>query len=970
MQDLTPSPLRFCLGIWLTLALGFNSVAVFAQDERNPVHNVRIEEPADAARVIVKLRRDSALLRKHALSATADAGKTLDAVTARANSLGARLGVSLRAGRALNEHAQVVSASGISSAALAERLAAEADVEYAVIDQRRTHFAVPNDPLYTQGPPISGNTGGPTAGQWYLRAPAGEITSGINATGAWDITTGSPDIVVAVLDTGVRPDHPDLANRLLAGYDMVSDVSTANDGDGREADASDPGDWVTASESSNQSSPFYQCDVADSSWHGTQTASLIGAASNNGVGMASVAGGVKLLPVRVLGKCGGYDSDIIAGMNWAAGLPVPGVPTNPTPARVINMSLGGSGACPQSYLDAVNAIIGKQNPAVIVAAAGNSSGHAVSAPANCAGVIGVAGLRHIGTKVGFSDLGPEVSISAPGGNCVNTASGAPCLYPILTATNTGTTTPLASSYTDSFNASLGTSFSAPLVAGTVALMLSVQPSLTPVEVKAALQNSVRAFPSASAGSSSQSGTVQDCHAPNGSDQLECYCTTSTCGAGMLDAASALATVTTTMIPKANQTIGAISFSPTTLTVDGTTRASATATSGLAVSFSTATPSVCTVSGDTITGITAGTCTIAASQTGDANYNAATQVTQSITVGCMPYSLSPSSQSAGAGGLAGNISVTASTGCAWTAVSNASWITITSGASGSGSGSVVYSVTANTGTGSRTGTLIIGDQTFTVSQAGTTGTTCTPGADTDSDGISDCVELTEGTNPAAKDNDIFVNARLFVMQQYRDFLSREGDSGEITAWTDAISGGTYTQAQVIDGFFNSPEFQGVASPVVRLYFAYFLRIPDYAGLQAWLSQYRAGVSLDSISNSFANSPEFLARYGALDNGGFVTLIYNNVLGRTPDTAGYNAWLAQLNSGAMTRGQVMLGFSESAEYQVKSYNSVYVTMMYVGMLRRSPEQAGFDAWAAYLNAGMSSTGLIDGFIAAPEYRGRFL
>ena len=535
MQGMTPSSLWLRPDIWLMLALSLSSVAAFSQTERNPINNARLDDSAVAARVIVKFKQDSALLRKHVLSATASAGETLDTVTARANSLGARLGVSLRAGRALNQHAQVVSASGISSAALAARLAAEADVEYAVVDQRRTHFAVPNDPLYTQGPPVSGSTGGPAAGQWYLRAPTSEVAASINATGAWDITIGSSNIVVAVLDTGVRPEHPDLADRLLAGYDMVGDVPTANDGNGREADASDPGDWVTASESHNSSGPFYQCSVEDSSWHGTMTASLIGAATNNGIGMAGVAGGIKLLPVRVLGKCGGYDSDIIAGMQWAAGLPVPGVPVNPAPARVINMSLGGSGACPQSYLDAINAIVGKLNPAVIVAAAGNSSGHAVSAPANCAGVIGVTGLRHIGTKVGFSDLGPEISISAPGGNCVNTTSGAPCLYPILTATNTGITTPASSSYTDSFNASLGTSFSAPLVAGTAALILSVQPSLTPAGVKAVLQSAARVFPS-----SGSSTTTPICHAPNGTDQLECYCTTSTCGAGMLDAASAVA----------------------------------------------------------------------------------------------------------------------------------------------------------------------------------------------------------------------------------------------------------------------------------------------------------------------------------------------------------------------------------------------------------------------------------------------
>lgn len=524
-------------GLGLILVLSFNSTAASAQTELNLPHNAPVGEPAATARVIVKFKQDTALLRKHALSATAGASKTLDALTARANTLGARLGMRLRAGRALDAHTQVVSTGGISGTALAERLGAEADVEYAVVDQRRAHFALPNDPLFAQGPPINGSRGGPDVGQWYLRAPTAEITSGINAIGAWDMTTGSPDIVVAVLDTGVRPEHPDLANRLLGGYDMISDEPTANDGDGREADASDPGDWVTASEAGSWSSPFYLCNVEDSSWHGTKTASLIGAASNNGKGMAGVAGGVRLLPMRVLGKCGGYDSDIIAGMNWAAGLPVPGMPSNPTPARVINMSLGGGGACPWSYLDALDTIMAMQNPAVIVAAAGNSSGQAVGAPANCPGVIGVAGLRHIGTKVGFSDLGPEISISAPGGNCVNEAYDSPCLYPIIAATNAGLTKPEASSYTDSFNASVGTSFSAPLVSGTVALMLSVQPSLTPAKVKAALQNSARPFPSSGAGSE-----VQGCHASNGSEQLECYCTASTCGAGMLDAAAAVTAV--------------------------------------------------------------------------------------------------------------------------------------------------------------------------------------------------------------------------------------------------------------------------------------------------------------------------------------------------------------------------------------------------------------------------------------------
>jgi hypothetical protein len=248
-----------------------------------------------------------------------------------------------------------------------------------------------------------------------------------------------------------------------------------------------------------------------------------------------------------LGKCGGFDSDIIAGMRWAAGLPVAGVPVNPTPARVLNLSLGGDGACDAAYSDALAEITARG--AVVVAAAGNSAGHAVSAPANCPGVIAVGGLRHVGTKVGFSDLGPEVALSAPAGNCVDVGLGEPCRYPILTTSNAGATMPLAdgaggSIYTDSFNASVGTSFAAPLVAGTAAMMLSAQPALTPSAVRTLLQDTARPFPT-QGGDNGDGTPVPQCMAPqfNGStpvDQLQCYCTTATCGAGMLDAGAAVA----------------------------------------------------------------------------------------------------------------------------------------------------------------------------------------------------------------------------------------------------------------------------------------------------------------------------------------------------------------------------------------------------------------------------------------------
>ena len=508
------------------------------------------------ARVIVKFKVDALSLRKQILSASASAPATAAQMhIAQADSLGVRAGLALRGGLGVAERTQVMFASGMTSAQLAERLSKDSDVEYAVPDERKRRMLAPNDSLYLTGP----LSNGPASGQWYLRPNSGAVKSSIDVEPAWAITTGSPAVVVAVLDSGIRFDHADLqrtsvGGNLLPGYDMVSNLGIANDGDGRDSDPSDPGDWVTEQEANLVGGEFYKCTTLNpstgryvaesSSWHGTQTAGLIGASTNNGIGMASVGRTVRVLPVRVLGKCGGFDSDIIAGMRWAAGLSVAGVPVNSTPARVINLSLGGSGACSAAYQTAISEI--NAVGAVVVASAGNSAGHAVSSPANCAGVIAVAALRHVGTKVGFSDLGPEITISAPGGNCVNVAANQACLYPILTTENAGTTVPLAgsSTYSDSYNYSLGTSFSAPLVSGTIALMLSARPSLNSAEVLTLIKGTARAFPT-TGGDNGDNTLVKQCTAPQFDaankpiDQNQCYCTTTTCGAGMLDAGVAV-----------------------------------------------------------------------------------------------------------------------------------------------------------------------------------------------------------------------------------------------------------------------------------------------------------------------------------------------------------------------------------------------------------------------------------------------
>lgn len=496
------------------------------------------------ARVIVKLKADSALLSESSVNARSQSVSPLASTgLARMQRLGSQAGVPLSNGRAIGPRMHVAQALGMSSEALAAHLARQADVEYAVVDEVRQRSIVPNDPLYAESsnPPNPPNV---RAGQWYLRPPTGAVRAAINAEAAWDASyaaigsVGASSVVVAVLDSGVRLDHADFVGKFAGtGFNLIADPIRSG-GVERIADAEDRGDWLTQDEITSNPISYpaaYKCSVdATSSWHGMEVSGIIGAESQNAVGMASVGGLTKILPVRVLGKCGGLDSDIIQGMRWAAGLAVDGISGATTPrARVINLSLGSATkACSAAYRDTIAAVINAG--VVIVAAAGNES-KAVDSPANCEGVIAVAALRHEGTKVGFSSVGPEVAISAPGGNCVN-PDGEECLYPIISASNSGASSPVsAASGGSTYSAALGTSFATPMVSGTVALMLAVRPNLTPAAVKAVLKNSARPFPTSGVSSASAA-----CHAPTDAEQLECYCTSTTCGAGMLDAGAAVA----------------------------------------------------------------------------------------------------------------------------------------------------------------------------------------------------------------------------------------------------------------------------------------------------------------------------------------------------------------------------------------------------------------------------------------------
>jgi serine protease len=376
-----------------------------------------------------------------------------------------RFGVSVNRLRTTALGSQVLKVDRRLTLAEAERLAADIaasdpSVEYAEPDRMMRKAMTPNDTRYNE--------------QWHYF----ESNGGINAPAAWDKATGS-GVVVAVVDTGYRP-HADLVANILPGYDFISDTFVANDGNGRDSDASDPGDWLNASDCG----PGDPSAFESSSWHGTHVAGTIAAVTNNSSGVAGVAFNAKVVPARVLGKCGGYTSDIADAIVWTSGGSVSGVPANANPAKVINISLGGPGSCDTTTQNAINSA--RSRGASVIVAAGNSNANAANySPANCSGVVTVASVNRSGGRSYFSNFGTTVEVAAPGGDVrVSSANG------ILSTLNAGTTTPGA----DNYAFYQGTSMATPHVVGVVALMLQAKSTLTPDEVTGILQSTARAFP--------------------------------------------------------------------------------------------------------------------------------------------------------------------------------------------------------------------------------------------------------------------------------------------------------------------------------------------------------------------------------------------------------------------------------------------------------------------------------------------
>ena len=445
--------------------------------------------------LIIKWRDDTSGTRK-TLSATEANNRLLSVAQA--------AGGTLQVKRTLATDAQLMRTGLTDSASIeaaAAKIAQDARVAYAVPDRVLHPNTVPNDPQFAS----QNNLASPTV-----------VPGGINVASAWSITQGS-NIVVAVVDTGYT-DHPDLSGKILPGYNFISDPARAGNSFGRGTDAHDMGDGVTSTQWSSISG-CTSSDVGNNSWHGTEVSSVLAAGTNNGLAIAGVGWNTQFVPVRVSGKCGALLSDTVDGMLWAGGIAVSGVPTNNNPARVVNVSLGSTSSCSAAEQDAVNRLAALGT--VVVAAAGNEAAQTVDAPANCTGAIAVTAHVDSGENASYANVGSQVALSAPGGGCGNSK--------VITSTNPATCAETPSVIQADSNdgaqtlgnyvvkSVAGTSFSTPEVAGTIALMLSVQPQLSNAQILAGLQTTARPHPS---------GTY-------------CAVNSGICGAGLLDTAGAV-----------------------------------------------------------------------------------------------------------------------------------------------------------------------------------------------------------------------------------------------------------------------------------------------------------------------------------------------------------------------------------------------------------------------------------------------
>lgn len=298
--------------------------------------------------------------------------------------------------------------------------------------------------------------------QWHYPA--------INLPQAWDLTTGvrsANDVIVAVVDTGVFLAHPDLSGQLVSGYDFISNADNAADGE-------DAG-FVNSDIDANPDDPGDSTQVNNSSWHGTHVAGTVAAASDNNSGITGIAWGAKIMPLRVLGTQGGSNYDIIQAIRFAAGLSNDSGTVPTQIADVINLSLGGSGYS-QAAQNAYTAV--RDEGVIVVAAAGNENTSQLSYPASYDGVISVSATDFEDQRAPYSNFGSRIDVAAPGGNTgadINNDGYADGVLSTLVDDSSGTRVATYSFYQ-------GTSMASPHMAGVVALMRAVHPTLSPADL--------------------------------------------------------------------------------------------------------------------------------------------------------------------------------------------------------------------------------------------------------------------------------------------------------------------------------------------------------------------------------------------------------------------------------------------------------------------------------------------------------
>jgi serine protease len=620
MKRLTSSSLRAGL-LAVLMAGGAANAQVIGGGDNGPAFG-HVNAKVNVGALADRYQYDAIIVgyRQGDVRSSGNAGEALRAVSQHLDAVAARTGHALGHERMLSTGGHVVRINRkLDDAKLVDlmnEIALDPNVEYVEPDQIMEAFLTPNDPSYSQ--------------QWHYF----ESTGGANLPLAWDQNTGT-GVVVAILDTG-RTNHPDLDANTVAGYDFVSNSTNARDGNGRDSNPQDQGDWTTAGQCYSGS------PASNSSWHGTHVAGTVAAVTNNSTGIAGVAFGARLQHVRVLAACGGTLSDIADAITWASGGTVSGVPANATPAKVINMSLGGSSStCASTYQNAINGAVGRGS--VVIVAAGNSNTNAANAtPANCSNVVTVAATNRNGGRAYYSNFGTNVDVAAPGGDVTTGQTNG-----VLSTLNSGTTTPASASYAWY----QGTSMATPHVAGLAALMLSKSSTLTPATIESTLKANARAFPQTCSG----------------------------CGTGIINALATL------------NAIGG-GTTPTTYSVTGTiTTSTGTALSGVTVSRGAATTTTNSSGVYTFTGLANGTYTITPSLSGY-TFSPTSRSVSVSGANVTGQNFTGTAASSGATALSNGVGVAGSTN---STSANSSWrdytVAIPSGAS-----NLVISTTNSTG----------------------------------------------------------------------------------------------------------------------------------------------------------------------------------------------------------------------------------------------------------------------------------